>query len=77
MDIWQRIGLDIRVVAGLFGLAWVAALWFRGLYQLRTRWRLQSEALDILRATILVAALTLSALFDAFHWLGAGPRPIF
>jgi len=63
MDIWQRLGLDIRVVAALFGLAWVAALWFRGLYQLRTRWRLQSEALDILRATILVAALTLSALF--------------
>ena len=63
MDIWRRIGLDIRVVAALFGLAWVAALWFRGLYQLRTRWRLQSEALDILRATILVAALTLSALF--------------
>jgi exopolysaccharide biosynthesis polyprenyl glycosylphosphotransferase len=63
LAIWQRIGLDIRVVAALFGLAWVAALWFRGLYQLRTRWRLQSEALDILRATILVAALTLSALF--------------
>ena len=63
MAIWQRLGLDIRVVAALFGFAWVAALWFRGLYQLRTRWRLQSEALDILRATILVAALTLSALF--------------
>jgi len=57
MDIWQRLGLDIRVVAALFGLAWVAALWFRGLYQLRTRWRVQSEAMDILRATILVAAL--------------------
>ena len=63
MEIWRRIGLDIRVVAALFGLAWVAALWYRGLYQLRTRWQLQSEALDILRATILVAALTLSALF--------------
>jgi exopolysaccharide biosynthesis polyprenyl glycosylphosphotransferase len=63
MGIWQGIGLDIRVVAAIFGLAWVAALWYRGLYQLRTRWQLQSEALDILRATILVAALTLSALF--------------
>ena len=63
MEIWRRIGLDIRVVAALFGLAWVAVLWYRGLYQLRTRWQLQSEALDILRATILVAALTLSALF--------------
>ncbi len=63
LGLWQRIGLDIRVVAGLFGLAWVAALWYRGLYRLTTRWRLQSEALDILWATILVAALTLSALF--------------
>jgi exopolysaccharide biosynthesis polyprenyl glycosylphosphotransferase len=62
-EIWRRMGLDIRLVAALFGLAWVTALSFRGLYQLRTRWRLQSEALDILRATILVAALTLSVLF--------------
>ena len=63
LEIWQRIGLDIRGVAALFGIAWVAALWYRGLYRLRTRWQLRSEALDILRATILVAALTLSALF--------------
>ncbi len=63
MEIWQRIGLDIRLVAVPFGLTWVAALWYRGLYQLRTRWRLQSEALDIAQATVLVAALTLSALF--------------
>ena len=63
MAIWQRLGLDIRAVGILFGLAWVAALWYRGLYQLRTRWQLRSEAVDILRATILVAAFTLSALF--------------
>ena len=63
LEIWRRSGLDIRLVAALFGLAWVAALWYRGLYQLGTRWQLQSEALDILRATILVAAFTLSALF--------------
>ena len=50
-EIWLRIGLDIRVVAAIFGLAWVSALWYRGLYQLRTRWRLQSEVVDILRAT--------------------------
>jgi exopolysaccharide biosynthesis polyprenyl glycosylphosphotransferase len=55
--------MDIRVVAASFGVAWVAALWYRGMYQLRSRWRLLSEALDILRATILVAALSISALF--------------
>ncbi len=60
---WSRLSIDIRLAAVAFGLAWVAALWYRGMYRLGTRWRLQSEALDILRATILVAALTLSALF--------------
>ena len=63
LQIWRGIGLDIRVVAALFGLAWVVALWSQGLYRLDSRWRLQSEALDILQATVLVAALTLSALF--------------
>jgi exopolysaccharide biosynthesis polyprenyl glycosylphosphotransferase len=65
LEIWQRFGLDISVVAVLFGLAWVAALWYRGLYRLLSRWQLGSEALDILQATVLVAAFTLSALFLA------------
>jgi len=63
MEIWGRIGLDIRLVAALFGVGWVAALWYQGLYRLRSRWRFQAEARDILRATVVVAALTLSALF--------------
>ena len=62
-EIWRRLGLDIRLVAALFGVGWVAALWYQGLYRLRSRWRFQSEARDILRATVLVAALSLSALF--------------
>jgi exopolysaccharide biosynthesis polyprenyl glycosylphosphotransferase len=65
MAIWSRIGLDIKVVAVLFGLTWMSALWLVGLYRLRTRWQFRSEATDILRATILVAALTLSSLFIA------------
>ena len=63
MEIWNRIGIDIRQVAILFGLTWMSALWLVGLYRLRTRWQFRSEAKDILRATILVAALTLSSLF--------------
>ena len=43
VQIWSDLGLDIRGVAVLFGIAWGAALWYRGMYQLRTRWRLQSE----------------------------------
>ena len=60
---WNRLSIDIRLAAVAFGIAWVAALWYRGLYRLGTRWRLGSEALDILWATALVTALTLSALF--------------
>jgi exopolysaccharide biosynthesis polyprenyl glycosylphosphotransferase len=63
LGIWQQFGIDIRLAAVLFGVVWVVALWYRGLYRLRARWRLQTEALDIVRATILVAAFALSALF--------------
>ncbi len=37
--IWNRLGIDIRIASLLFGIAWVAALWFEGLYQLRARWK--------------------------------------
>ena len=63
MQIWHGLGLDIRVVAALFGVAWVSALWYQGLYTLRSRWRFETEARDILRATFLVAALALAGLF--------------
>ncbi len=60
---WERLGIDIRLAALLFGIAWVAGLWYQGLYRLRARWQLLSEARAISWATILVAALTLSTLF--------------
>jgi exopolysaccharide biosynthesis polyprenyl glycosylphosphotransferase len=63
LEIWRRLGMDIRVVAVLFGLAWVAALWVNGLYHLRTRWQFRSEVMDVLRANLLVSALTLAFLF--------------
>ena len=61
--IWSRMGIDIRVAAIVFGIGWVVALWYHGLYRLRARWRLRTEAKDIARSTLLVAALTLSILF--------------
>ena len=62
-ELWARIGVDIRVAAVLFGFCWVAALWYLGLYRLRVRWRLRTEAQDIARATLLVLVVTLSTLF--------------
>jgi exopolysaccharide biosynthesis polyprenyl glycosylphosphotransferase len=61
--IWARIGIDIRLAAIGFGVIWVVVLWYQGLYRLRARWRLRTEAMDIARASLIVAALTLSILF--------------
>ena len=62
-DLWANLGIDIRAAALTFALTWVAVLWMSGLYRLSVRWRLWTEVRDIARATLLVAALTLSFLF--------------
>ena len=62
-EFWRHLGVDIRVVAVLFGIVWVSGLWSSGLYRLRVRWRLVTEAEDIARTTLLVTAVTLSTLF--------------
>ena len=46
-----------------YGGLWVASMWVVGLYRLRTRLTLRSEIADIVRATLIVAALWLGALF--------------
>jgi exopolysaccharide biosynthesis polyprenyl glycosylphosphotransferase len=60
------VGIDIRLAAIAFALTWVAVLWLLGLYRLRVRWSLVTEARDIIRATVLLVMLTLSTLF-VFH----------
>jgi exopolysaccharide biosynthesis polyprenyl glycosylphosphotransferase len=59
----SRTGIDIRLAAILFGIGWVVALWYHGLYRLRVRWQLRSEAKDIARSTVVYAAVTLASLF--------------
>ncbi len=61
--IWTRIGIDIRMAAIAFGIGWVVSMWFFGLYRLRARWQLRTEAKDIARSTVLVATVSLSLLF--------------
>jgi exopolysaccharide biosynthesis polyprenyl glycosylphosphotransferase len=63
MAFWSRTGIDIRLAAIIFGIGWVLALWYHGLYRLRVRWQLRTEAKDIARSTILYAAITLAGLF--------------
>ena len=62
-ELWSSLGIDIRLAALIFAGTWVAVLWMSGLYRLTVRWRLWTEIRDIARATLLVAALTLSFLF--------------
>jgi exopolysaccharide biosynthesis polyprenyl glycosylphosphotransferase len=62
-DLWQLLGIDIRAAALFFAATWVAVLWMFGLYRLSVRWRLWTEIRDIARATVVVAAFTLSFLF--------------
>lgn len=63
MAFWTRTGIDIRLAAIIFGFGWVLALWYQGLYRLRVRWQLRTEAKDIARSTLLYAAITLASLF--------------
>lgn len=60
---WVDAQIDIRLAALIFAVTWVTVLWFNGLYLLRARWRLWSEARDIARTTLIVLAITLSALY--------------
>ena len=57
------VGIDVGVAAVLFGITWVSVLWAMGLYRLRVRWSLRADARDIVRATVVVLAITLSTLF--------------
>ena len=61
--LWRAVGIDLRVAAIVFALTWITVLWFSGLYRLSVRWRFWTEARDIIRATLVVLALTLSTLF--------------
>jgi exopolysaccharide biosynthesis polyprenyl glycosylphosphotransferase len=63
MIFWSRTGFDIRLAAIVFGIGWVVALWYHGLYRLRVRWQLRTETRDIIRSTVIYAAITLASLF--------------
>ena len=57
------VGLEIGSAAVLFAIMWIAVLWAMGLYRLRVRWSLLSDARDLAKATAVALAVTLSLLF--------------
>ena len=60
---WRRAGFDPFVIATVYAATWVSVLWLHGLYRLRWRWSIRSEVRDVLRADLLVAVASFSALF--------------
>ena len=60
--VWS-VGIDIPIAATIFAFIWVGVLWSLGMYRLRVRWSLLTEARDLARATVVVLAVTLSMLF--------------
>jgi exopolysaccharide biosynthesis polyprenyl glycosylphosphotransferase len=60
---WTTAGVDGRVLAATYGLAWVTVTWLLGLYRLRARLSLRSELVGLFQAVLLVAVATFTALF--------------
>ena len=62
-EVWRGYGIDIRVGAAVFGVIWVAALWYEGLYRPWAHWSPWTEIRGLLTATLVVATVTLAVLF--------------
>lgn len=60
---WRSAGFDPVAIALAYAGVWVGALWLHDLYRLRARWSIRSEFRDVIRADLLIAVATFSALF--------------
>ena len=60
---WQGIVADPLALLLIYALGWVAAVAYFGLYRVRARWSLRAEAVDLARATLVMAAVTFAVLF--------------
>ena len=60
---WREIIPEPAAFVALFIGTWLAVLTSTGLYRPRARWSLRSEAVDVVRATVVTALITLSVLF--------------
>ncbi|MGD8486129.1 MAG: sugar transferase [Chloroflexota bacterium] len=60
---WREIIPNPDALLLLYAVGWVVALALNGLYRPRARWSIRSEAWDLLRATVLMAAAIFAVLF--------------
>ncbi len=77
---WRQIVPIPEGLVVIYAGGWVISLMMNGLYRPRARWSIIREAIDVLRATAVLALVTLSVLFvfkmpDVSRALPAGPLP--
>ncbi len=60
---WDPIIPDPVAFAALYAVTWVSVLTLGGLYRPRARWSIRAEAVDLFRATLVMAAIVLAILF--------------
>jgi exopolysaccharide biosynthesis polyprenyl glycosylphosphotransferase len=60
---WLPYLSEPLLFVALYAAAWISVLWLHGLYRPRARWTVRSEALALLRASVVMALITLSLLF--------------
>jgi exopolysaccharide biosynthesis polyprenyl glycosylphosphotransferase len=60
---WDRLGIDAIVAATLYGLGWTLAVALQGLYRVRARYALRSEAMALIRAGAIVGLTLVVYLF--------------
>jgi exopolysaccharide biosynthesis polyprenyl glycosylphosphotransferase len=60
---WDRLGIDPFVAAIAYGLGWTLLLWFQGLYRVRARYALRSEAFALVRAGAMLGVAMVVFLF--------------
>ena len=60
---WRQIVPIPEGLLVIYAAGWVIALTMNGLYRPRARWSIRGEAFDVLRASIMLALVTLSVLF--------------
>jgi exopolysaccharide biosynthesis polyprenyl glycosylphosphotransferase len=63
LTVWRPILAQPAIFAIGYSAAWVAALWFNGLYRPRARWSLRSEGLAIARAALVLGLISGTVLF--------------
>jgi exopolysaccharide biosynthesis polyprenyl glycosylphosphotransferase len=62
-NVWQLVVPVPALLVVAYSLAWVGLLALQGLYQSRAHWSIGSEAIGVLKASILLGLITLASLF--------------